>query len=115
MNDITIRIAKIEDAEKLLDIYTPYITDTAITFEYTVPSINEFKERIKNTLKKYPYIVAERNNEIVGYAYAGPFKERAAYDWAVENEIIENEYCLQGYETLFNTMKNVFEKCLKIS
>ena len=93
MNDITIRIAKIEDAEKLLDIYTPYITDTAITFEYTVPSLNEFKERIKNTLKKYPYIVAERNKEIVGYAYAGPFKERAAYDWAVETTIYVKKDC----------------------
>lgn len=93
MNKSTIRVAKIEEAEKLLEIYAPYVTDTAITFEYTVPSVEEFKERIRNTLSKYPYLVAERNNEIVGYAYAGAFKGRAAYDWAVETTIYVNKDC----------------------
>ena len=79
-DNIKIRIAKLEDAKKLLDIYTPYIEETAITFEYSVPSIEEFKNRISHTLNKYPYLVAERNNKILGYAYASPFKERAAYD-----------------------------------
>lgn len=86
-DNIKIRIAKLEDAKKLLDIYTPYIEETAITFEYSVPSIEEFKNRISHTLNKYPYLVAERNNKILGYAYASPFKERAAYDWAVETTI----------------------------
>ena len=88
MSKMNIRTAKEEDAERLLGIYTPYITDTAITFEYEVPSIGEFRQRINNTLKKYPYLVAEdENGNLVGYAYAGVFKGRAAYDWAVETSI----------------------------
>jgi L-amino acid N-acyltransferase YncA len=83
-SDSVIRMATTEDAKEILDIYSPYITDTAITFEYDVPSVKEFQERIKNTLKKYPYIVAIENNSIIGYSYVSPFNKRAAYDWAVE-------------------------------
>jgi phosphinothricin acetyltransferase len=88
-NNITIRTATIHDAEKLLEIYTPYVEHTAITFEYEVPTKLEFEHRIKNTLEKYPYLVAVENSsgEPLGYAYASPFKERAAYDWAVETSI----------------------------
>lgn len=84
---IVIRIAKPEDAEELLSIYAPYVEWTAITFEYTVPTVEEFRERLYNTLKKYPYLVAEQNGEILGYAYAGPFKAKAAYAWSVETSI----------------------------
>ena len=52
-----IRIAREEDAARLLEIYRPYVTDTAITFEYEVPSAEEFRERIRSTLEKYPYFV----------------------------------------------------------
>lgn len=86
-NEIRIRTATVEDAEAILAIYAPYVTDTAITFEYEVPGIEEFRERIRHTLKRYPYLVAEKDGAIIGYAYAGPFKERAAYDWAVETTI----------------------------
>lgn len=81
---MNIRIARKTDAEKLLEIYAPYVANTAITFEYDVPTKDEFKNRITETLKRYPYIVAENDDEIVGYAYAGAFKERAAYDRAAE-------------------------------
>ena len=88
MNDkLHIRTAQISDAEELLAIYKPYIENTAITFEYDVPNIEEFANRIKTTLKRYPYIVAELNGKIVGYAYAGVFKGRKAYDWSVETSI----------------------------
>jgi phosphinothricin acetyltransferase len=70
-----------------LEIYAPYVEHTAITFEYEVPTVAEFKNRIETTLKKYPYLVAEKDKELLGYAYAGAFKERAAYDWAVETSI----------------------------
>ncbi len=83
-NEIKIRVAKVEDAEELVEIYAPYVKETAITFEYEVPSVEEFAGRIRKTLTKYPYLVAVSGNEIVGYAYAGTFKERSAYDWAVE-------------------------------
>ena len=82
-----IRAATPDDAAELLKIYEPYVRQTAITFEYNVPTVTEFKDRIKNTLSKYPYIVALRDNEIVGYAYAGEFKSRQAYDWAVETSV----------------------------
>ena len=86
-NETRIRTATVEDAEAILAIYAPYVTGTAITFEYEVPGIEEFRERIRHTLKRYPYLVAEKDGAIIGYAYAGPFKERAAYDWAVETTI----------------------------
>ena len=59
MNDITIRAAVPEDAKDLLEIYAPYVTDTAVTYEYTVPATEEFASRIRHTLEKYPYLVAE--------------------------------------------------------
>ena len=84
---VTIRIATEEDAEKILAIYAKYIEHTAITFEYDVPSVEEFRGRIRNTLKRFPYLAAEKDGKIVGYAYVSPFKVRAAYDWAVETSI----------------------------
>ncbi|MFQ9440140.1 MAG: N-acetyltransferase family protein [Acutalibacteraceae bacterium] len=74
------------DAAALL-IFMPYVENTAITFEYTVPSVQEFEQRISNTLQTYPYLVAEIDNEIVGYTYASLFRERCAYQWAVEVSI----------------------------
>lgn len=84
---VTIRIASQADAAALLEIYAPYVTGTAITFEYEVPSPEEFAGRIRHTLERYPYLVAEADGQILGYAYVSPFKERAAYDWAVETSI----------------------------
>lgn len=84
---ITIRNAALQDAQELLNIYAPYVENTAITFEYDVPSVEEFTSRIQKTQKKYPYLVAEQDGEILGYAYAGAYYGRAAYDWAVETSI----------------------------
>ena len=81
------------DAESLLAIYGPYITDTAITFEYDIPSIEEFRGRIQNTLTSYPYICAKADGKIVGYAYAGVFKARAAYMYSVELSIYVKKEC----------------------
>ena len=91
MRVITIRPAVLQDAKVLLEIYAPYVKNTAITFEYDVPTAEEFAGRISNVLRRYPYLVAEVNGEPVGYAYAGPFKERAAYDWAVETTVYVKE------------------------
>lgn len=84
---MTIRSATPLDAEAILEIYAPYVKDTAITFEYDVPSLEEFRGRIESTLRKYPYLVAEEDGVIVAYAYAGTFKARAAYDRSVETSI----------------------------
>lgn len=81
---IGLRAATERDAEALLSIYAPYVTDTAVTFEYEIPSTGEFSSRIRHVQQKYPWLVAEADGEILGYAYAGAFHERAAYDWAAE-------------------------------
>lgn len=59
-NEIKIRAAKAEDAKALLNIYEPYVRNTAVTFEYEVPSLQTFAERICNVLDKYPYLLAEK-------------------------------------------------------
>ena len=84
MENIVIRSVSLNDAEALLNIYAYYVKNTAITFEYDVPTLEEFKQRITNTLKKYPYLVVVKEGTILGYAYAGVFKDRAAYDWSAE-------------------------------
>lgn len=84
---IIIRIAQEQDAKELLDIYSYYVKNTAITFEYEVPSLEEFEGRIRKTLVNYPYFVAEVDGKIAGYIYAGRFSERAAYDWSAATSI----------------------------
>ena len=111
MENMIIRTATANDAEELLNIYAYYVENTAITFEYDVPAIEEFIQRIENTLKKYPYLVAEKDGEILGYAYAGVFKDRAAYGWSAETTIYLKQdavKCGLGrmlYETLEKEMK----------
>lgn len=85
------------DASELLEIYAPYVKETAISFEYDVPSVEEFKNRIRNILEKYPYIKAlDNKNKIIGYAYAGSFKARKAYDWSVETTVYVRKDCRRG-------------------
>lgn len=91
MNLVKIRMATVQDAKVLLEIYKPYVEKTVISFEYDVPSEEEFAGRIANTLKRYPYLVAEKEGKILGYAYVSPFKTRAAYDWSVETTIYLSE------------------------
>lgn len=113
MSKETVRIRTVQegDIEKLLSIYAPYVKKTAITFEYEVPSLEEFAGRVRHTLEKYPYFVAEAGTEILGYAYAGPFHERAAYEWSCEMSIyLRQDSKRQGigrllYETLEKTLK----------
>ena len=93
-----IRPATLNDAQALLNIYTPYVLDTCITFETEVPSLIDFKRRIETILQKYPYLVLEVDNTIVGYAYATKYKERSAYDWTVETSVyIQQDVHAQGY------------------
>lgn len=82
--EITVRPAMLDDAPRLLEIYGYYVKNTAITFEYEVPSLDEFRGRMTAILAKYPYLCAVQGDQILGYAYAGPFHARAAYHWASE-------------------------------
>ena len=86
-----IRLATENDNIDLLKIYEQYI-ETPITFEYKLPTEEEFKARIKNITKEYPYIVCEEDNKIVGYAYANKFKDREAYSWDAELSIYIDKY-----------------------
>lgn len=79
-----VRNAVLEDAARLVEIYDYYVKETAISFEYETPSLAEFRERMRRTMRRYPYLVIEREGTIEGYAYAGPFVGRAAYDRSCE-------------------------------
>ncbi len=91
MTDIKIRNVTKKDVKALLEIYSPYVKNTAISFEYEVPGRKEFLRRIKGITKNYPYLCVEMNSEIFGYAYASAFKERDAYKWSVELSIYVKE------------------------
>lgn len=110
---MNIRVATEDDAAKLLEIYAYYVLNTAITFEYEVPTEEEFRNRISKTLVKYPYLVAEEGDQILGYCYAGAFKERAAYDWSVETTIYIHKDCKKSglgrklYEALEEELKKL--------
>jgi phosphinothricin acetyltransferase len=77
-----------KDAEQLLEVYGYYVRETAVSFEYDVPSVAEFQGRIAQISQRYPYWKAVGDDGVVlGYAYANTFKSRAAYDWSVETTI----------------------------
>lgn len=84
---IQVRNVTLNDAQELVDIYSYYVLNTTITFEYETPSMDEFKQRIQKITQKYPYLVATLDDKIIGYAYATSYKERAAYDWSVETTV----------------------------
>jgi len=90
-----IRLADTNDTHSLLKIYTPYVTETSISFETEIPLISEFQNRIDVILKKFPFIVYERDHQILGYAYASSHRSRAAYDWSVECSV----YVEQGFHS----------------
>lgn len=87
MDEITVRAARLSDAGRILEIYAYYIKNTAITFEYDVPTLAEFQSRMEHTMKRYPYLVIERSGIVEGYAYADALIERAACDWSCELSI----------------------------
>ncbi len=108
-----VRLATPQDAEELLEIYRYYVEHTAITFEYETPSITEFRQRIKQTLKRYPYLAAvDGHGKIVGYAYASSFKNRAAYDWSVETTIyVDKDVKRHGIgKKLYEALEEILRK-----
>ena len=82
-----IRLAAREDVSAILNIYAPYIRETAITFEYDVPEISEFEARFDAITAHYPWIVWEENGKILGYAYADRAFARSAYAWDADLSI----------------------------
>lgn len=106
-----IRDAKEHDAARLLEIYTPYVTDAAISFETEAPSLTEFAARITSVQKQYPYIVCEMDGMVVGYAYATRHRARAAYRYSADLSIyVDQAYHRKGvgralYGKLFELLR----------
>ena len=73
-----IRDVKTGDSERLVEIYSHYVLNTAVSFEYEVPSVEEFRQRIEKITSKYPYLVCLIDDKIVGYVYAGEYSSRTA-------------------------------------
>ena len=90
--NVKIRQCTLSDAERLVEIYAPYVRNTAVSFEYAVPSTDVFKERINTIIPRYPYLVAEVEGVVVGYCYANDFKQRCAYSHCFETSIYLAKY-----------------------
>jgi len=82
-----IRIARVEDIPAILAIYAPYVLNTTATFEYTVPTVEEFSARFAAITAQFPWLVWEENGVVMGYAYASAPFSRAAYQWCAEPSI----------------------------
>ena len=83
------RAATPQDAEQLLEIYTPFVISedssiSNVSFELEAPELEEFRQRIVDISSQYPYLVGEVNGRILGYVYCHPYRERLAYQWSVE-------------------------------
>ncbi len=110
-NNFSIRLIRDSDVAAVLDIYKPYVLDTAISFEYDPPSEQEFFERIKTIASEYPWLVCLEGEKIVGYAYASRHRARTAYDWSAESTVYMLEvHQRRGlarilYETVFEILR----------
>jgi len=95
--NVHLRFALPSDAEAVLGIYAPYVRDTAVTFEYEVPDLSSYTERMERIMASYPFILCEVGQRVVGYAYASRHRDRAAYQWATESSVyIDPEFQGQG-------------------
>ncbi len=107
--EVKIRNVQLSDAFDLLKIYEPYVMHTFITYEYSLPTIDEFQKRIKTISKDFPFLVATIEEKIVGYAYGNHFRERKAFDWDCELSIyVDENYQHQGIG------KKLYEKLIFI-
>lgn len=82
-----IRVATPADADAINAIYRPFVTDSVISFELEPPSDAAMAERIAGTLRRFPWLVTEVDEHVVGYAYAGQYRERPAYRWSTETTV----------------------------
>jgi phosphinothricin acetyltransferase len=81
---VSIRMAQPEDAQAILDIYAPYVTDTTITFVSTLPTAEEIRRKMADIKKRYPYLVCTIGDTVVGFAYANRARPHEAYCWNAE-------------------------------
>ncbi len=107
-----VRRANISDAEAIQKIYRYYVEDTAITYEYDVPSVEEMEKRMQLTMEQFPYYVVEKDGKILGYCYAGHYHPRAAYQWCAELSIyLDKDARGQGLgRLLYDTIEKELKK-----
>lgn len=109
--DLKIRFATSADSSGIREIYEPYVISTPITFDYDIPTQEEFENRIESSSGSYPWLVCEHKNEILGYAYAGKLRVKAAYQWSAESTIyLSQKFHRKGlgkilYETLLHILR----------
>lgn len=112
MHTAQIRLAEVEDARRILEIYAPYVSDTALTLTSTIPSIEQVVQTMLDVKKRYPYLVCCIDGTVVGFAYGLRMRPHEAYNWNTELSIyIDPEYQGQGiatalYTALFQILKN---------
>jgi L-amino acid N-acyltransferase YncA len=105
------RLAKLTDATAIQAIYAPIVAETPISFEYEVPDVAEIERRMQKVMASRPWLVYETGGQVLGYAYASTFRERAAYNWGVEVSIYVHANAhkrgigQQLYTTLFDVLR----------
>lgn len=101
-----IRLVNVNDAAAILEVYKPYVLQTANTFEYDVPTVEEIQNRIKKISAQYPYLVCEYDGVIIGYAYGSTHRERTAYQWSPEVTVyVSEEFHRKGVaRTLYSAL-----------
>lgn len=82
-----IRLAREADLEQILEIYSPYVLDSTASFEYEVPTLEEFTARFREITAQFPWLVYEEDGVILGYAYGSYAFRRAAYRWSAESSV----------------------------
>lgn len=88
------RSATRSDIPDILNIYAPFIKNTTVTFEYEIPSIEEFTARFEKITAEFPWLVCEEDGRIIGYAYASHAFTRAAFRWDADLSV----YILPEYQ-----------------
>lgn len=107
----TIRLANPADALSCAEIYAPSVRDSATSFELEPPDADAMGERIRSTLLTRPWLVCEHDGRVVGYTYAGPHRQRAAYQWSVDASVyVDDRFHRRGiagglYESLFDVLQ----------
>lgn len=107
-----IRAANEKDLPAMLEIYRPYVEESTCSFEYNTPCLRSFTQRFYEHIAQYPWLVWEADGRVLGYAYAGPVWERAAYRWCTETSIYISRDC-QGHgigKALYERLEEILAK-----
>ncbi len=101
----------VADAAACVEIYTPFVVDSAVSFDIVAPTVEEFSAKIAHLLETHAFLVADDAGRVAGYAYSGPYRERAAYRWSAEVSVyVHPDYRGRGvgrqlYEVLLAVMR----------